>query len=455
MTTPSSPSPLNVLVVDDEKNIRATLAMCLETFGEKVVQADGVEAARAAVGARAFDLAFVDLRLGQSSGLDLIPQLLAQQPTLDIVVITAFGTIDTAVDAIRRGARDYLSKPFTPAQIRHVVDRVRARHRTERRLTDLEARLSELTVEADLKTGSPKMQQTLELLSRAATADAPVLFRGENGTGKGVLARALHAMSARHDQPFVTINCPTLSEDLLTSELFGHAKGSFTGAMRDQAGRVEMAEGGSLFLDEIAELSPGLQSKLLRFVQEKQFERLGENRTRQANVRVIAATNRNLEEDVASGRFRKDLLYRLNVMQLNIPPLRERPEDILPLARGFLAFFAKTSRKAPAELSPAAEKALLAHAWPGNVRELRNAIERAIIVWPASVLEPAAFALTADEPASGGVVPQAGQNITVDALEREHIQRVIARTKTVEEAAHILGLDVSTLYRKRKKYEEG
>ncbi len=449
----AAPTPLRVLVVDDEKNIRATLAMCLESFGEKVTQADGFETAKTAVAVSAFDLAFVDLRLGQNSGLDLIPELLAQRPTLDIIVITAFATIDTAVEAVRRGARDYISKPFTPTQIRYVVDRFRAQHNAQRRLGDLQAQLAESTPEADLSSNSLKMQQTLELLARAATAEAPVLLRGENGTGKGVLARALHVMSARADQPFVTINCPTLSEDLLTSELFGHAKGSFTGAVRDQAGRVEMAEGGTLFLDEIAELSPGLQSKLLRFVQDKQFERLGENRTRQANVRVVTATNRNLEEDVASGRFRKDLLYRLNVMQLHLPALRERSEDILPLARGFLAFFAKTSRRAAAELSKAAEAALLEHSWPGNIRELRNAIERAIIVWPASVLEPAAFALSADEVVSSG--SRAGANLTVEALEREHIQLVIARTSTVEEAAAILGLDVSTLYRKRKKYEDG
>ena len=442
-----------MLVVDDEKNIRATLAMCLETFGEQVVQADGVDAAKAAVAGAPFDLAFVDLRLGQNNGLELIPQLLAQRPLLDIVVITAFATIDTAVEAIRRGARDYLSKPFTPAQIRHVVDRVRQRHASERRLTDLQARLAESTPEADLSTESAKMQQTLELLARAATADAPVLLRGENGTGKGVLARALHAASPRQSQPFVVINCPTLSEDLLTSELFGHAKGSFTGATRDQPGRVEMAEGGSLFLDEIAELSPGLQAKLLRFVQDKQFERLGENRTRQANVRVITATNRNLEEDVGSGRFRRDLLYRLNVMQLHIPPLREREEDVLPLARKFLGFFARVGRKPPAELSKAAEATLLRHSWPGNVRELRNAIERATIVWPATILEPEAFALSSEP--EGAVSAQAGANITVEALERVHIQRVIARTKSVEEAATILGLDVSTLYRKRKKYDEG
>jgi two-component system, NtrC family, response regulator AlgB len=284
-----------------------------------------------------------------------------------------------------------------------------------------------------------------------------VLLRGESGTGKGVLARAIHAMSPRSVGPFVTVNCPTLTEDLLTSELFGHARGAFTGATKDQPGRVEMAEGGTLFLDEIAELSPGLQAKLLRFVQEKEFERLGENRTRRANVRVIAATNRDLRADVASGHFREDLLYRLNVIELHLPPLRERREDILPLARGFLAFFARASKRPVPELSPRAEQALIHAAWPGNVRELRNTIERALILWPAPTLEPESFGMGLPVAPPQGLEPGAiavGSDVPLEALEREHIQRVLARTGSVEEAAHILQVDASTLYRKRKKYEE-
>ena len=441
--------PLRALVVDDERNIRGTLAVCLEGLGAQVAQAPSAEVAFDTASRAPFDLAFVDLRLGQESGLDLIPRLLAVHPALDIVVITAFATIDTAVEAIRRGARDYLPKPFTPAQIRHIVDRFREQHAVVLRLHDLEARLAEAAPEADLRTRSPAMQRAIELLSRAAASDAPVLLRGESGTGKGVFARALHAASARRAGPFVTVNCPTLTEDLLASELFGHVKGSFTGAVRDQAGKVEMAEGGTLFLDEIAEVSPGLQAKLLRFLQDKEFERLGENRTRRADVRVVTATNRDLEADVAAGRFRRDLLYRLNVLEIALPPLRDRPEDILPLARNFLGFFARTSRKGAIDLSPDAEQALVRYAWPGNVRELRNAIERAIILWPAPVLEPAAFPF-ATEPNLGA--PRAGDTITVDALERSHIERVLDRAETLEEAARILGLDASTLYRKRKKY---
>jgi NtrC-family two-component system response regulator AlgB len=237
---------------------------------------------------------------------------------------------------------------------------------------------------------------------------------------------------------------------LLTSELFGHAKGAFTGAVRDQAGRVEAAEGGTVFLDEIGEVSPALQAKLLRFLQEKRFERLGENLTRTADVRIVAATHRDLEADVKAGRFREDLLYRLNVVEVAVPPLRERTDDILPLARSFLAFFARTARRPAPDLSPAAEKALVAYPWPGNVRELRNALERALILSPGQVLEPESFPERIA--AQVAKVAHLGGDFTAEEVEREHILRVLARAPTLEEAARILGIDASTLWRKRKKY---
>jgi NtrC-family two-component system response regulator AlgB len=450
MTTPSSPlPPLRVLVVDDEKNIRTTLALCLEGLGCTVAQAASTAAAVEAVRLEAFDLAFCDLRLAHESGLDLLPRLLAERPGLEVVVITAYATVDTAVEAMRRGARDYLPKPFTPAQIAHLVGRVRERRDLERRVHDLEGRLGEAEPEAVVETASPRMQAALEVLGRAAAHDVSVLLRGENGTGKGVLARLLHSRSPRRERPFVVVNCPTLSEELLASELFGHARGAFTGAVRDQEGRVEAAEGGTVFLDEIGEISPALQAKLLRFLQEKQFERVGEVRTRSADVRVVAATNRDLEAEVAAGRFREDLLYRLNVVEVTVPPLRERPEDLLPLARRFVAFFARQARRAAPELSPSAEKALAAYPWPGNVRELRNAIERALILAPGQVLEPEAFP---ERIASQPPAPALGADFTADEIEREHVLRVIARAPTLEDAARILGLDASTLWRKRRKW---
>jgi NtrC-family two-component system response regulator AlgB len=442
---------LHVLVVDDEKNIRTTLTVCLEEAGCAVSAVGTGSAAREAVERAAFDLAFLDLRLGTDSGLDLLPALLAARPGLDVVVITAYATFDTAVEAMRRGAVDYLPKPFTPAQIRHVVEQVERRRAMKRRVAELESTLAGEVPELDPSTDSPRMRATLDVIERAAAAGAPVLLRGPSGTGKSVLARALHLRSPRRDRPFVTVNCPTLAGDLLASELFGHARGAFTGAVRDQPGRVEAAEGGTLFLDEIGEISPGLQAKLLRFLQDKEFERVGENRTRRADVRVVAATNRDLEKDVADGRFREDLLFRLNVIEVAVPALRERPEDILRMARGFLAFFARAAGRRPLELSPEAESALLAHDWPGNVRELRNAMERAAILWPAQVLTPEGLperiaARAAHRPLLGG-------DVTLDDIEREHILQVIGRAPTLEDAARILGIDASTLWRKRKKYE--
>jgi NtrC-family two-component system response regulator AlgB len=302
-----------------------------------------------------------------------------------------------------------------------------------------------------MTTASPRMRATVELAVRAATSDAPMLLRGENGTGKSALARLVHARSPRAAKPFVTVNCPTLTGDLLASELFGHTAGAFTSAVRDQPGRVEAAEGGTLFLDEIGEITPALQAKLLRFVQDKQFERVGENRTRRADVRVIAATNRDLDADVAAGRFREDLLFRLNVIEIGLPALRERSEDILAMARHFLAFFAKSAGRAVPELATDAEAALMAYSWPGNVRELRNAIERAMILVPARTF--GADALPERIAAHAIAVPRLGGEFTLDQIEREHIERVIARAATLDDAASTLGIDASTLYRKRKRYD--
>ena len=452
-TDPTQPAPkFRALVIDDEKNIRTTLSLCLEQFGCAVTAVSSPESALAAVVQQAYDLAFLDLRLGNANGLDLIPKLLADRPQLWVVVITAYATIDSAVEAIKRGAADYLPKPFTPAQIRHVVDQSIRGRELKTQVTQLEDRLREAAPEADLESDSPKIRALIDMAEKASGADAPVLLRGESGTGKTVLARRIHALSRRSHRPFVVVNCPTLSEELLTSELFGHAKGAFTGAVRDQPGRVEAAEGGTLFLDEIGEITPSLQAKLLRFLEEKEFERLGENKTRRADVRTVAATNRDLEDHVRKSLFREDLLYRLNVIDLQLPPLRERREDILRLARRFLVFFARSARRRAQELSPAAEAALLAYRWPGNIRELRNTIERAVILWPAQVIEPEAFPahISAQNKSAAA---QLGADFTLEAVEREHIQRVLARAPTLDDAAAILGIDASTLWRKRKKYE--
>jgi NtrC-family two-component system response regulator AlgB len=444
---------LRILVIDDEKNIRTTLSLCLEQLGCQVTAVPSAQSALNALAEQPYDLAFLDIRLGELSGLDLIPKLLADCPNLLVVVITAYATIDSAVQAIKRGAADYLPKPFTPAQIRQVVEQCIKQRDLRRQVIELESRLRESAPEVDLESDSPKIRAVLDIATRAAVSDVPVLLRGESGTGKTVLARTMHSVSQRSGHPFVVVNCPTLSEELLASELFGHSRGAFTGAVRDQPGRVEAAEGGTLFLDEIGEIAPSLQAKLLRFLEGKEFERLGENKTRKADVRTIAATNRDLDEHVRKGLFREDLLYRLNVIDLQLPPLRERPEDILRLARRFLLFFAKSARRRPQELSEAAEDALRSYSWPGNIRQLKNAIERAVILWPAQVIGPEAFPAHISARVRSVESPQVGGDFSLEDIEREHIARVVTRSATLEDASAVLGIDASTLWRKRKKYE--
>jgi two-component system, NtrC family, response regulator AlgB len=443
---------MRILIVDDEPNIRRTLRVALEAMGHSVGEAaSGPEALRE-VERQPCDVALVDLRLGEKTGLDLLEPMLAQLPRLAFVVITAHASLDTAVEAMRRGAFDYLPKPFTPAQVRAVLERVARVRGLRDRIAGLEERVRNEVPEVDLQGRDPEVRRVLDVARRVAETDAAVLIRGENGTGKGVLAHALHAWSRRSDGPFVTVSCPSLSPDLLESDLFGHAKGAFTGAVRDAAGKVAAAEGGTLFLDEVGDLPPALQPKLLRFLQEKKYERVGETKTRSADVRLVAATNRDLDVAVAAGTFREDLLYRLNVVELTLPPLRDRA-DILPLAEHLLGFFARQTGRHLSGFTPEAREALARHPWPGNLRELRNAVERAAIL----ALGPEVG--TADLPdkvARARVVASApaeiGGPLSLEQLEVEHIRRVLAGSASLDAAARTLGIDPSTLYRKRKQY---
>ena len=294
------------------------------------------------------------------------------------------------------------------------------------------------------------MQQVLDIAFKAAASEASVLLCGESGTGKGILARAIHARSPRATGPFLTVHCPSLSAELLESELFGHVRGAFTGAVRDTVGKVAAAEGGTLLLDEIGELPSALQPKLLRLLQEKRFERLGEARTRASNVRILAATNRDLDADSASGRFRQDLLYRLKVIEITLPPLRQRRQDILPMAEHLLRFFARQSGKSVTGFTQEAQSALARYAWPGNLRELRNAVERGVILTSSALVGLADLPAPVGPPARAGV--EVGAAVTLDELEAEHIRQVLASAGTIEEAASLLGIDPSTLYRKRTRY---
>ncbi len=438
---------LNVLVVDDEPNIRRLLGMCLETDGHRVVSTGNASDAVDAAARQSFDLAFVDLRLGASSGLDLIPQVLAQSPWTKVVVITAFASIDTAVEATRRGALDYLPKPFTPAQVAAVVQRVAAMRRMETQVQQLQEEIQR-GGEVELASRTPAVQRAFETARQVAASDATVLLRGESGTGKSVLAKIVHQWSGRSARPFSTVSCPSLSPELLESELFGHVKGAFTGAVRDNPGRVAASEGGTLFLDEIGDLPIGLQPKLLRFLQEREYERVGDTRTRHADVRIVTATNADLEAAVRDGRFREDLYYRLNVIQIDVPPLRERAEDILPLAERMLA---SLGRGRLLGFTEEAAEALRTYPWPGNLRELRNAVERAAILCKADRVGPEHLP-KAVVPARQAQDVRAGDMITLDELEEKHIRRVLAATKTLDEAAQVLGIDVATLWRRRKTY---
>jgi NtrC-family two-component system response regulator AlgB len=368
-------------------------------------------------------------------------------------VLTAHASYASAVEAIKRGAFDYIPKPITPDVMRQVLLKIGKNRQLQQRVEDLEKQVAAVNNAYDFSADDHAMAPVIHLLEKVAPTQASVLILGENGTGKSVLASEIHRRSDRNKEPFLTVSCPSLSAELLESELFGHVKGAFTGAVQNKVGKVEVAAGGTLFLDEIGELPLSIQPKLLRLLQEREFERVGDHKTRKADVRIVAATNRNIESMVASGLFREDLFYRLNVITMSVPPLRERSSSILKLADRHLRQLSESMGREFTGFSEEAQKLMQSYEWPGNLRELRNALERAVILADGPLIQ--VWDLPMASSSSMGTSIHIGSPVSMELIERSHIEKIIKTTDSLEEAATILGIDTATLYRKRKKYNLG
>jgi len=447
--------PARVLVADDDLDVLAALKLLLRAEGFEVETATSPAQALSALESRDFDAALLDLNYARDTtsgreGLELVEQLRALEPTLPVIVMTAWGSVEGAVAAVRRGARDYVQKPWDNARLLQTLKtqvelgralRVGQRLEHENRLLRREG-VPEMIAE------SPVMRPVLDLLARVGPSDANVLVTGEHGTGKELVARLLHATSPRASRALVTVNVGGLAEGVFESELFGHVRGAFTGAATERVGRFELADGGTLFLDEIANVPLAQQAKLLRVVQTGEFERVGSSRTRRVQVRLVSATNADLHAEAAAGRFREDLLFRLNTVEIRLPALRERREDVPALAAHFLRRHAQRYRRPVTTLDAEALRVLLAHPWPGNVRELDHVLERAVLMARGETLTAADLGL---RPASQG--PAALEQMTLDEVERVLIQKALARHGgNVSETAKTLGLSRSALYRRLERH---
>jgi DNA-binding NtrC family response regulator len=386
----------HILLVDDQSSIRLTLTALLKGAGHTLAQAATGADAIEKITKNDFDLVITDLKLDQISGMDVLRAAKENNPQTEVIMLTGYGSIESAVAAMKAGAIDYLTKPIDTEELLLGIARAQERQQLKSEVARLRS-----VVEKEQKfdpgnivASSEGMKQVLEMVARVAPTDATVLIQGESGTGKELIARAIHQNSPRKDGPFIPINCGALPENLLESELFGHVKGAFTGAHQNKKGMFEEADGGTLFLDEIGEMSPMLQVKLLRVLQDNEVRRVGANTGVKVDVRVVAATNKRLQERVKENEFREDLYYRLQVIPIHLPALRERKEEILPLLRHYLQFYSQKLNKPVKELSPEAESVMLEYSWPGNIRELINAVERAVILCQGEVVKPEDFALT-------------------------------------------------------------
>jgi two-component system response regulator PilR (NtrC family) len=439
-------APARILVVDDERSMQEFLEILLRKEGYDVATAGSVEQALVALEADDFDLVVSDIQMPDRSGLDLLRAIRAAQPDALVVMITAFATTETAIAAMKEGAYDYVTKPFKVDEMKLVVQKALEKKLLASENARLRHELRSERQSRPLVGNSPRMHQLYEMISRVAQTKTNVLIVGESGTGKELVARAIHAESDRGEKPFVAINCAAIPENLLESELFGHVKGAFTGAVGNKAGLFELADAGTLFLDEVGEITPPLQVKLLRAIQEKTIRRVGGTSDRRVDVRILAATNRRLEDEVAGGRFREDLYYRLNVIQLQLPALRERMEDLPLLVHHFVEKYARELGKAVRGVSEDAMQRLRAHPYPGNVRELENVIERAVALTRSEWLEaeslPPALLASADERAARAL-PHGGVQLDhlVADYERGLLLEALRRAGGVKKrAAQLLGI---------------
>ncbi len=445
-----------ILIVDDEPGMCRMLCRLLEREGYEVLSAESAETAMPIVASQNLSLIISDLQMPGLGGLGLLKQLSEFDPSIPVIVITAYGTVENAVEALRAGARDYLTKPFESDEIILTLRKVLERERLVEENRYLHEELEGRYGHQRLVGASTAIQEVLDLVRSAAPSRTSVLITGESGTGKELIARSIHQHSPRKDQPFVVLNCAALSEGVLESELFGHEKGAFSGALQTRKGRFELADGGTLFIDELAEMSPAAQVKLLRVLQEHEFERVGGNRTIRSDARIVAATNKNLEQEVRSGNFREDLYYRLNVINIHLPPLRERRSDIEALAGFFLQQYNRQAGKNISSLAPRTLQCLLAHDWPGNVRELQNVIERAVVLGRSETLTPRDL-----PPGMRGdlelclQVPERGTSLTeiLEELEQQIILQTLRREDGSQtRAADSLGIKRTTLRYKLEKY---
>jgi NtrC-family two-component system response regulator AlgB len=435
---PKAALPLRILVVDDEANIRLTLSMCLELEGHHVTAVGTIDDALDEAARQAFDLIFLDLRLGLQNGLDFIPQLLSQSPWTRIIVITAYASVDTAVQAMKRGASDYLPKPFEAAQVIHVTQKVAQSRQLERKIEALQAAIGAMDTEADLISADPIMTAALDLARRVASSQANLIVSGSAGSAKSSIAQAIHIWSDRAAQPFASVLCRSDTIDAMETELFGSSNGA-----------VELCDGGTLVLEEVQELPMRLQPRILRLLKDQEFERQDETTRRKINLRVIATTSIDLQHAVDKGLFRADLLLAMNVVQIEIPPLRNRRADLPLLAERYLAYFARQNHRDLVGFTPETMHVLTQHRWPGDVRELKNLIERAVLLSSGQYIRvehlPPNLLNSASNVQIGDLVPLA-------VVEELHVRRVVAAARSLRQAAVILGIDAGTVVRRMKRY---